>query len=189
MTNKRRAFIVGSLLTALGVALLASGAPPPPTKKDKAEKELRQELDELKKSFQAFKENADRQAQDISRLSRTSPPVGAVVAFTGEWLPPKAKGERWTEAELGWMLCDGRALAADHEYNSLFAAIGTSWGNGTSGEGAKPAMTRFVLAWRGWVCWERSGRFQASCHEARGQFRESGWIVAGRCVQGPWSPG
>jgi hypothetical protein len=46
--------------------------------------------------------------QHCSHLSRANPPVGTVVAFAGKWRPRRGKGPEWTEAELGWLLCDGR---------------------------------------------------------------------------------
>jgi microcystin-dependent protein len=44
-------------------------------------------------------------------------PPGAITAFGG------------TNAPIGWILCDGRAVSRT-AYARLFAAIGTSWGNG-----------------------------------------------------------
>jgi hypothetical protein len=61
--------------------------------------------------------------QQVSWLSRTSPPLGAVVAYSGEWPPKKDGGGNWTERELGWMLCDGRALTGN-EYAALRSALG-----------------------------------------------------------------
>ena len=40
----------------------------------------------------------------------SSPPIGSVQAFPGEWPPYRPDGERATEHELGWLLCDGRSL-------------------------------------------------------------------------------
>ncbi len=44
------------------------------------------------------------------RLEITSPPVGTVVPFPGQWPPSKVDGTKWSEDELGWKLCDGRKL-------------------------------------------------------------------------------
>lgn len=52
-------------------------------------------------------------------------PSGTVNAFGGAAAPE------------GWVLCDGRALDGDDpRYAALFAALGTVWGDGTSGDGA-----------------------------------------------------
>lgn len=59
----------------------------------------------------------------ISWLSRTSPPVGTVAAFAGEWPPRKGERGRWTEKELGWMLCDGRPLDSTTQ-SELIAVLG-----------------------------------------------------------------
>ena len=55
---------------------------------------------------------AERQSFDsnVSSLSQLSPPIGSVIAFAGEWPPSKPDGSKWTELELGWMLCDGDPL-------------------------------------------------------------------------------
>ncbi|MCU0780989.1 MAG: tail fiber protein [Akkermansiaceae bacterium] len=62
-------------------------------------------------------------------------PPGSITAFGGGSAPD------------GWLLCDGRALDKDADagrYQRLFAAIGTAWGDGTSGAGAS-ADTDFNL--------------------------------------------
>jgi microcystin-dependent protein len=74
------------------------------------------DIADLLKQFAALK-------QLVSHLSRTSPPVGTIVAFAGEWPPKRAKGPVWTEPELGWALCDGRPMAGD-EYAELRAVLG-----------------------------------------------------------------
>jgi microcystin-dependent protein len=45
-------------------------------------------------------------------------PPGTVIAFAGTTIP------------TGWLLCDGTAVSRTITYNSLFAAIGVSWGGG-----------------------------------------------------------
>lgn len=55
-------------------------------------------------------------------------PVGAVMAFSG---PVANKG-----LGTNWLLCDGSALSKD-KYPALYAAIGTTYGNGTDATGAK----------------------------------------------------
>jgi Phage Tail Collar Domain len=84
---------------------------------------LRAELAELTESFSKFEKAEKDRVAAISHLSRTSPPVGTVVAFAGDWLPKRGKGPAWTEAELGWALCDGRPMAGD-EYAELRAVLG-----------------------------------------------------------------
>lgn len=60
-------------------------------------------------------------------------PTGTINAFGGALVPE------------GWLLCDGRALDGDDpRYAALFAALGTTWGDGTTGEGAG-AETDFNL--------------------------------------------
>jgi microcystin-dependent protein len=47
-------------------------------------------------------------------------PVGAIMLFAGATAP------------TGWLICDGRNLNRS-DYPDLFAAIGTTWGNGNGG--------------------------------------------------------
>jgi hypothetical protein len=49
-------------------------------------------------------------ADALEHLRRTSPPIGSVQAFAGEWPPRRTDGKAWTEFEIGWLLCDGRKL-------------------------------------------------------------------------------
>ncbi len=51
-------------------------------------------------------------------------PVGSMIIFGG----PK------TNIPAGWLACDGRAYASA-DYPKLYAALGTSWGNGSTGTG------------------------------------------------------
>lgn len=61
-------------------------------------------------------------------------PSGTIVAFGGSAVPE------------GWLACDGAALdAGEPRYEALFAAIGTTWGNGTSGSGATTGVTDFNI--------------------------------------------
>ncbi len=48
-------------------------------------------------------------ADALLHLRLTSPPIGSVQAFAGDWPPRKINGV-WTELEMGWLLCDGRKL-------------------------------------------------------------------------------
>lgn len=65
-------------------------------------------------------------------------PAGTIVAFGGLRVPP------------GWILCDGRAMDKDALANrSLFNAILTFHGNGTSGTGANPQTDFNVPDYRG----------------------------------------
>ena len=60
----------------------------------------------------------------VHRLQEFNPPVGTVMAYLGQWPPYKTRDgkQRWTEGELGWMLCDGRELDAS-QYEELFIAL------------------------------------------------------------------
>jgi microcystin-dependent protein len=62
-------------------------------------------------------------------LSRTSPPVGSIQAFAGAWPPKRLKDKSWTEAELGWLLCDGSILDTQKnpEYQQLADTLGTTY--------------------------------------------------------------
>src|SRR5262249_50315697 len=60
-----------------------------------------------------------------SRLSGTGPPVGGVVALAGPWPPHKAGRARWSEDEIGWLLCDGRKIEGP-KYAELRAVLGAA---------------------------------------------------------------
>ena len=53
-------------------------------------------------------------------------PVGAVSAYAGPLAPEQGQGAVQIEAS-GWMLCDGRSLAAA-QYPELYAVLGTLYG-------------------------------------------------------------
>lgn len=62
-------------------------------------------------------------------------PPGTIVAFAGE-----------TNIPNGWLLCDGQAISSrDTNYTALFKAVGTVWGDGSEGIGARPNSTDFNL--------------------------------------------
>lgn len=84
---------------------------------------LRREVAELKASLADHRLATTKSAEDLSHLSRTSPPVGTVAAFAGAWPPRRGDGRTWTEAELGWLACDGRKLV-DGGHAELRAALG-----------------------------------------------------------------
>jgi hypothetical protein len=65
---------------------------------------------------------ANDRAQSL--LSQFNPPVGTVLAFAGPWPPSKTETgtDRFTETELGWMLCDGRQLSGD-QFKEIRAAL------------------------------------------------------------------
>ena len=84
---------------------------------------LKKELGELQDAFAKFKVANTHNEGLISNLSRTSPPVGTVIAFAGPWPPTDSKGKQWTEFELGWLLCDGRGLR-ESVYDELAAVLG-----------------------------------------------------------------
>jgi Phage Tail Collar Domain len=80
-------------------------------------------IDELKASLLDLKLEQTRLAEQHSRLSRSVPPVGSVVALAGVWPPRKADKGRWTEDEIGWLLCDGRKIEGG-QYAALRAVLG-----------------------------------------------------------------
>ncbi len=50
--------------------------------------------------------------------------MGTVVAFAGVWPPTREpEGERWTEDELGWKLCDGSSIPESAQYSELRAVL------------------------------------------------------------------
>gem|GEM_PF-2335431 len=59
-------------------------------------------------------------------------PAGTIQAFGGNTVP------------VGWLLCDGSAVDGAR-YPQLFAALGTAWGNGTTGNNAVGGVTNFNL--------------------------------------------
>ena len=109
MTRRNGLTAVGGVAAVLA-AVAATGMRP--AEPDDVAK-LRQEVAELKAALTDHTSATTRTAEDVSRLSRTSPPVGAVAAFAGAWPPRRGDGGAWTEADLGWLLCDGRAW--DHK--------------------------------------------------------------------------
>ncbi|MEM9329608.1 MAG: tail fiber protein [Bacteroidota bacterium] len=65
-------------------------------------------------------------AQASEKASENGVPPGSIMPFAGQKgnIPP------------GWLACDGTAVSSN-DYPDLFAAIGTSWGDGTSGSGGE----------------------------------------------------
>ncbi len=77
-------------------------------------------------------------AELVPRTRLTSSPYALYAFKLGNDMPvgfvmPWASGS--STVPDGWLLCDGRALKSI-EYPDLFTAIGTLWGNGSSGIGA-----------------------------------------------------
>ncbi|MFM8362673.1 MAG: tail fiber protein [Haliscomenobacter sp.] len=77
-------------------------------------------------------------AELVPRTRLTSSPYALYAFKLGNDVPvgfvmPWASGS--TTVPDGWLLCDGRALKSI-QYPDLFSAIGTLWGNGSSGIGA-----------------------------------------------------
>ncbi len=69
-----------------------------------------------------------------SRRAGNGVPPGTIAPFGGSEIPD------------GWLLCDGRALDRDDErFAALYAAIGTSWGDGSTGGGSTLGVTDFNL--------------------------------------------
>lgn len=68
--------------------------------------------------FSAYKTQANN-SLNSTVASLVLVPVGAVVPFAGTTVP------------ANWMVCEGQALLRS-SYTALFAAIGTTWGSGTT---------------------------------------------------------
>lgn len=95
------------------------------------------DLEQLKAAFLKFKDSIVTIEEHLSTVSMTAPPVGSVVAYAGpidEEHPLKGS----------WMVCDGRPVSKV-DYPELFAAIGTTYGQGTDSGGAKVAQRDFNL--------------------------------------------
>jgi hypothetical protein len=116
-----------ALLAVLAVPLLAAGnmwlTSHSKAGDDDGLTGLKKELSELQEAFAKFKQADTQNKELISNLSRTSPPVGTVVAFVGQWPPKDSKGKKWTEVDLGWLLCDGRSIPYPM-YDELAAVLG-----------------------------------------------------------------
>ncbi|MFZ4561540.1 MAG: phage tail protein, partial [Saprospiraceae bacterium] len=77
-------------------------------------------------------------AEIVPRTRLTSSPYALYAFKLGNDMPagfvmPWASGS--TSTPNDWLLCDGRALRSV-DYPDLYAAIGTLWGNGSSGSGS-----------------------------------------------------
>ncbi len=94
-------------------------------------------VQELRQAFADFKETATKNAEAISAVSVTSPPVGSILAFAGP-IDPQHQMPR------DWMPCDGRPLQRS-DYPELFAAINTIYGDGRDDKNAKLPRYDFNL--------------------------------------------
>lgn len=115
MSISRRDVIGQGLLGVVPATELTAASTGQPNKKPTG---LEDQIAELAREVAALREAVNYQ-------SRVSPPIGSVTAFAGEWLPLKPDGKtRWMEAELGWLLCDGRSFkdVAEH-LKKEFAAL------------------------------------------------------------------
>ncbi|HVC97969.1 MAG TPA: phage tail protein [Pirellulales bacterium] len=81
------------------------------------------EVAELKAELRAVHQELIRLSTRVLNVEHFNPPVGTIVAYAGEWPPRKNETDRWTEEELGWMLCDGRPYP--ESLRELAAAIGS----------------------------------------------------------------
>jgi hypothetical protein len=74
-------------------------------------------IDRLTKALADAEDRLKRQAEELNRamsarvdsLGLRNPPIGTVTAFAGDWPPKRTETTSWTEAELGWLKCDGRS--------------------------------------------------------------------------------
>ena len=86
------------------------------------------------KTMVAIHENGDVEVGGTLKVRgqqvSSDSPVGSVVPFAGDWPPfrDRDKNDRLAESDLGWMLCDGRAIEKS-KYPELFNAIGFANGN------------------------------------------------------------
>ncbi len=87
-------------------------------------------LDDLIAAYADLVEEVKRVRAAYYHLSLTSPPIGSIALFAGEWPPKRADGPDWTEAELGWLPCKGQTLNSRNnpEYKQLARVLGTTYG-------------------------------------------------------------
>src|ERR1051326_3150408 len=72
------------------------------------------------------------------------PPLGTVIAYSGNFVPNLTK---WEE-DHGWLLCDGRMLdrtEQNQKYQPLFDAIGSSWGGDGANKFNLPDLQGYFL--------------------------------------------
>ncbi len=69
--------------------------------------------------------DAEMQSVPYAQVADNGVPVGSIIIFGG----PK------TNVPDGWIECDGRAVSSTN-YPKLHAAIGTAWGDGSTGTGS-----------------------------------------------------
>jgi hypothetical protein len=127
-------FAVSILLICLVLSFASSKSDSPASQQEVTREEfdgLKRDVGELRKSFEGLSRGGTRTAESVAFLSLTSPPVGTIVPFAGEWPPKKDDTQSWTEQELGWMLCDGRSFPQT-DFKLLAAAISTAWGGNAS---------------------------------------------------------
>src|SRR5437867_2805720 len=120
---KHRWLFVLSLLVAAAFLLLPGAVHTGKHGDVEQAKDLKVTIADLEKKYAKLNSRTERLQEQVSWLSRTSPPVGTVLAFAGEWPPQKGEGGKWTEEELGWKLCDGRQMSGP-EYAELRAVLG-----------------------------------------------------------------
>src|SRR5579883_732911 len=94
MISRREAF-AASLLGLLPEGQLLA------FENDEGKDETLQKLNQLIKTL----------ADALQHLRLTSPPIGSVQAFAGEWPPQKADGKTWHELDIGWLVCNGQKLS------------------------------------------------------------------------------
>src|ERR1700722_16029486 len=89
----------------------------------------------LKQAFADLKQSETNNEEAISTVSLTATPIGSVSAYSGlidgtHILPPD------------WLACDGKA-GSSSDYPTLFAALGTAYGDGRDAQGNKVPGTNF----------------------------------------------
>lgn len=121
MAKRRWAALgAGVFCCAAAVAILSSQIPAGGANPDQNDQgDLQKRIERLESERQAL----DRAVSDLSRFN---PPVGSIIPFSGEWPPLRPQSdERFTEQELGWMLCDGRELTGP-AFEPLRRVLGTN---------------------------------------------------------------
>lgn len=108
--------IVGAVVLLLCMGTAFSGL------QDETYKQLEKRLRNLE----------EKQTQDARWLLSWHPPVGTIMAYSGEWPPKKSNGDSYRASEIGWAVCDGTPMSKD-DNQELWNVIGYRWGGEGNG--------------------------------------------------------
>jgi hypothetical protein len=89
---------------------------------DKGDGDGASRLKELEEAMATLQNDHKRLADALAHQAKASPPIGSVTAFAGPLPATEAARKAW-EANIGWLLCDGRMIGGP-EYQELRAALG-----------------------------------------------------------------